>query len=52
LFVNDPKLFSDSYRRYIERQLREGLGFEGSPLRLFWRRKSQRDAERVRSKGS
>lgn len=52
LFVNDPKLFGDSYRRYIERQLREGLGFEGSPLRLFWRGKSQRDAERVRSRSS
>ncbi|WP_353091718.1 ribosome biogenesis GTPase Der, partial [Synechococcus lacustris] len=37
LFVNDPKLFGDTYRRYVERQIREGLGFEGSPLRLFWR---------------
>jgi GTP-binding protein len=46
LFVNDPKLFGDTYRRYVERQLREGLGFEGSPIRLFWRGKQQRDAER------
>ncbi|WP_320668204.1 ribosome biogenesis GTPase Der [Prochlorococcus sp. MIT 1307] len=46
LFVNDPKLFGDTYRRYIERQLREGLGFDGTPLRLFWRGKQQRDAER------
>ncbi|MFN9621101.1 MAG: ribosome biogenesis GTPase Der [Synechococcaceae cyanobacterium] len=46
LFVNDPKLFGDTYRRYVERQIREGLGFEGSPLRLFWRGKQQRDAER------
>ena len=46
LFVNDPKLFGDSYRRYLERQLREGLGFEGTPLRLFWRGKQQRDAEK------
>ncbi|QEY32086.1 ribosome biogenesis GTPase Der [Synechococcus sp. RSCCF101] len=52
LFVNEPRLFGDSYRRYVERQLREGLGFEGSPLRLFWRGKSQRDAERERSRGS
>ncbi|GCE65039.1 ribosome biogenesis GTPase Der [cyanobiont of Ornithocercus magnificus] len=46
LFVNDPKLFGDTYRRYVERQLREGLGFKGTPLRLFWRGKRQRDAER------
>tara|TARA_Y100001968_G_scaffold65455_3_gene56249 strand:- start:2223 stop:3593 length:1371 start_codon:yes stop_codon:yes gene_type:complete len=46
LFVNDPKLFGDSYRRYIERQIREGLGFQGTPLKLFWRGKQQRDAER------
>ena len=46
LFVNDPKLFGETYRRYVERQIREGLGFEGSPIRLFWRGKQQRDAER------
>ena len=46
LFVNDPKLFGETYRRYVERQIRESLGFEGSPIRLFWRGKQQRDAER------
>ncbi len=46
LFVNEPKLFGETYRRYIERQLREGLGFDGTPLKLFWRGKQQRDAER------
>ena len=46
LFVNDPKRFTDNYRRYIERQIREGLGFEGSPLRLFWRGKSERQSRR------
>ena len=46
LFVNDQKLFGDTYRRYIERQIREGLGFEGTPIRLFWRGKQQRAAER------
>ena len=29
-FVNDPKLFGDQYRRYIERRIREGLGFRGN----------------------
>jgi GTP-binding protein len=46
LFVNDPKLFGDTYRRYVERQIREGLGFEGTPIKLFWRGKQQRDAEK------
>ena len=46
LFVNDPKLFGDTYRRYVERQLREGLGFEGTPMRLFWRGKQRREMEK------
>ena len=46
LFVNEPKLFGDTYRRYVERQIREGLGFEGTPIKLFWRGKQQRDAEK------
>ena len=46
LFVNEPRLFGDTYRRYIERQLREGLGFEGTPLKLFWRGKQQRAAQK------
>ena len=46
LFVNDPKLFGDGYRRYIERQFRQSLGFEGTPIRLLWRGKKARDVER------
>ena len=46
LFVNEPKLFGETYRRYVERQIREGLGFEGTPIKLFWRGKQQRVAER------
>lgn len=45
LFVNDPKLFNDNYRRYIERQFRQQLGFQGTPIRLFWRGKKVRDLE-------
>jgi GTP-binding protein len=30
----------------VERQIREGLGFEGTPIKLFWRGKQQRDAEK------
>lgn len=46
LFVNDPKLFKDNYRKYVERQFRENLGFEGTPIRIFWRGKAMRDLDR------
>ncbi|KAF7120006.1 hypothetical protein RHSIM_Rhsim13G0221900 [Rhododendron simsii] len=36
-FVNDAKLFSDTYRRYMEKQLRSDAGFAGTPIRLLWR---------------
>lgn len=40
LFCNDPKLFGDDYRKYMERQFRENIGFPGTPLRLYWRGKA------------
>lgn len=43
LFVNDPKRFNDNYRRYIERQFRQQLGFAGTPIRLIWRGKKPRE---------
>lgn len=45
LFVNAPERFSDNYRRYVERQFRQQLGFAGTPLRLLWRGKKVRAAE-------
>ncbi len=42
LFVNDPKLFGITYRRYIEKQIRSNLGFDGTPIILLWRGKQQR----------
>jgi GTP-binding protein len=47
LFVNDPALFGDGYRRYVERQFRQSLGFTGTTLRLFWRGKKLRDLDRT-----
>lgn len=41
LFVNDPKLFQDNYRRYMENHFRKDLGFVGTPVRLVWRAKSR-----------
>ncbi|MGL5876067.1 MAG: ribosome biogenesis GTPase Der [Xenococcaceae cyanobacterium] len=46
LFVNDPSRFNDNYKRYIDRQFRQQLGFTGTPIRLFWRGKSAREIER------
>ncbi|MEB3181544.1 MAG: ribosome biogenesis GTPase Der [Nostocaceae cyanobacterium] len=45
LFVNDATRFNDNYRRYIERQFRQQLGFTGTPIRLLWRSKKVRDME-------
>ncbi|MDJ0717983.1 MAG: ribosome biogenesis GTPase Der [Prochloraceae cyanobacterium] len=45
LFVNDPKRFNDNYRRYIEGQFRQQLGFYGTPIRLLWRGKKVREME-------
>ncbi|KOM26244.1 hypothetical protein LR48_Vigan238s007700 [Vigna angularis] len=36
-FVNDAQLFPETYRRYMERQLRSDAGFSGTPIRLLWR---------------
>lgn len=44
LFCNDPKLFGEDYRKYMERQFRENVGFPGTPLRLYWRGKTSSNA--------
>lgn len=41
LFVNDPRLFHENYRRFMEGQFRKALGFKGTPIRLVWRGKSK-----------
>ncbi|MGB3192393.1 MAG: ribosome biogenesis GTPase Der [Limnoraphis sp.] len=46
LFVNDPKRFNENYRRYMESQFRQQLGFLGTPIRLIWRGKPAREVER------
>jgi GTPase len=49
LFVNEPKRFNDNYRRYIERQFRQQLGFTGTPLRILWRGKKVREVGNAQS---
>ncbi len=52
LFVNDPKRFNDNYRRYIEGQFRQQLGFTGTPVRLIWRGKPAREVERTTNRAT
>ena len=52
LFVNDPKLFGTTYKRYIEKQFRMNLGFEGTPLIFLWRGKQRRSLDRDVSKNN
>ncbi|KAA9007182.1 ribosome biogenesis GTPase Der [Paenibacillus spiritus] len=40
VFVNDPSLMHFSYERYLENKIRAAFNFEGTPIRIFTRRKS------------
>ena len=40
-FVNDAKLVHFSYQRYLEGRLRQAFGFNGTPLRLFFRTREE-----------
>ena len=37
IFCNDPKQVHFSYRRYLENELRDTFGFEGTPIRISFR---------------
>jgi GTP-binding protein len=45
-FVNRAELFHFSYRRYIENQIRETFGLDGTPIVLLVR---ERDRDDVKS---
>ena len=40
IFCNDAELFHYSYQRYIENQLRSVFGFDGTPIKLIIRERS------------
>lgn len=44
-FVNDAKLLHFSYKRYLENRLRTAFGFKGTPIRLVYRSRSDKDTE-------
>lgn len=41
IFCNDVRLFHYSYQRYIENQLREVFGFNGTPIKLILRQRGE-----------
>jgi GTP-binding protein len=43
LFVNEPELMHFSYERYLENKIRAAFTFEGTPLRIYSRRKSDQE---------
>jgi GTP-binding protein len=44
LFVNDPELVHFSYRRYLERAIREAQDFEGTAIKLVFRARTEDDS--------
>ncbi|MGD9935090.1 MAG: ribosome biogenesis GTPase Der [Dehalococcoidia bacterium] len=43
LFVNDPELLHFSYRRYLERAIREAADFEGTAIKLIFRGRDEEE---------
>ena len=43
VFCNDAQLFHFSYQRYLENQIRNTFGLEGTPVRLTIRQKSDKE---------
>lgn len=42
-FCNDADLFHFSYQRYLENQIRQTFGLEGTPIRFIIREKNEKD---------
>ena len=41
IFINDKKLIKESYKRYLENQLREAFNFVGVPFRISFRERGE-----------
>ena len=41
LFVNEPEIMHFSYERFLENKIRENFGFEGTPIRIVVRKRSE-----------
>jgi GTPase len=51
VFATRPDLVTESYRKHLERSLRESFDFEGTPVRLHWRHSRSRRASGARAEG-
>jgi GTP-binding protein len=51
VFATRPDLVAESYRRHLERSLRESFDFEGTPIRIHWRNSRSRRANGGRGDG-
>src|SRR5690606_16700955 len=40
VFVNDPELMHFSYERFLENKIREAFGFEGTPIKIYARKRN------------
>ena len=43
IFCNDARLFHFSYQRYLEKQIREVFGLQGTPIRITIRQKGDKE---------
>ncbi|SDB91391.1 GTP-binding protein [Pelagirhabdus alkalitolerans] len=39
VFVNDPELMHFTYERFLENRIRDAFGFEGTPIKIYARRR-------------
>jgi len=44
LFCNNPKLFGENYKTYMENKLRQDLNWFGTPIQIEWKKRSERRA--------
>jgi GTP-binding protein len=49
LFVNDPRLITDAYRRYVEARIRKAEPYPGLPIILTLRPRAQKRSAPIRS---
>lgn len=47
LVINDKDRMHFSYERYLHNQLRESFGFEGTPLKMFFRLRRKEDGKEI-----
>ena len=47
LFVNDPKLVTDAYLSFIEKNIRARFGLEGAPLRIFLKARERKNSQKT-----